>query len=361
MSFRDRLTEKLRPEQRYPRIFAPVDAAQTFPEAVVVAEGIVGSGQLADYLQSHFVRLMLRALGKDCDWSAPGHSPELQLRAARVLCLAARFCHDTRHVLYLLDPITGFPAYVGDSPVAEEIREVHAITLGDMSSLAITTREASELANSIGRSSHYRRSEPLQLQIARCLLAAASVEDSPEALAKIEARFEKLPSRSQTLREMKTSIKTVAGTRVQTAQEGRAELLMRESRDKDGSFKTISARVIREMSRYTDSARLQAAQLQILLDPLEGREQHSVDLQNAFQLLFDNPEFWRDRLAQDRYLSATSHLLERFGYQYVDDGLASDRYFESEVLYQTATQMEETPQRKAVNQSLARYRNAQRR
>ena len=347
----------------YKALFPTVSSAATAYQALMSARAIAQLDQLADsdFLQTQFVLVLLKALEKPCGWPTSGEQDEqgvltAQLRAAQVLSEGARYGGDVQTVLLLTTPILRFSGFQGSGAIAIRMREIHAQALADSSGLAISTQEATELATRIGRPDYYRESEFLQIQIGRCLLAAASVEERPETLSRIGLLFEKLPSlpESSQLLEMRAQIATVAGTRVQSAQEQRAHHLANTCWATEPFHDSLFfASAIGKLSRYQDSSSIQSAHALALVGGLRDVESPSI-LRDAVKLLMDNPEFWRDRAIQDRYLQIW-HKLWSGPAQITYDGLCADRYFDSDVLYDSSYEVVESPLKKILVSALKHY------
>lgn len=348
-----------REEFAYRSLFAPFRSASTFQQALLAAERILGSDEFdeSDGVQVSLVETLLSFLGKPNDGS--GLSP---LRAARILARVCQHCCDVNSVLLLTDPILTFPGYQGDEPADAELRELHARILAESGSLAINTREATEMANRIGKPTHFKRSKALQLHIGQLLLSAACVEDRPEVLQKIRRLFDNLPSLAghQALLDLRAQIDSLASTQIREREEGLAQRLARRARWGQSITVALSdANTIQALRCYADSDVLQLAQAQVLLDGLRFDRVglRAPDLAESFRLLFDNPKFWKVLVLQTQYLALSTELLARFGYT---DGLAADRHFDSHVLYGASAGLEETEQRQVVNRYLADYRNDRR-
>ncbi len=342
---------------------APVREALTFQMALQTAEAILQLDELAesDYLQLNFVWVLLGSLNKASDWSTvppagDGSDPEpAHVRAAHVLREATRYCPDVFSVILLTTPIPGFPQFHDLSPVGIRLRGLQAEALADGASLAVNSMEATQLANRIGQPDHYLGSEFLQLQIGRYFIAAASLEEKSDSLDQIELLFQKLPSlaTSKPLREMKSQLSSVAGTRVQQTQEQRARLLARASWAIDSCRGPLdAARAIRDLPHYATSKDIQTFQVMAILGGLRG-DVDEGEAGEAFSLLFENPVFWSEQSFQDQYLEVAEALANRFGYS---DGLCAGRHFDSDVLYDSSYQQTETSGRKLVNRYLAIYR-----
>jgi hypothetical protein len=348
----------------YKTLFPPVKSAATIHEALQSAKAIAQLDELrdSDFLQVQFVQVLIEALGKPNGWPSPGDQDQegmmARLQAALVLSEGARYCHDVQSVLQLTDPILGFSGLHGSGPIATRTREVHAQTLAGCSVLAVNTREATELANRIGRPDHYLRSEFLQLQIGRCLLAAASVEERPETLSRIELLFEKLPSQIPPLQEMRAEMATMAGRRALSAQEQRAHALARASWATEPFHDVLYfAKAVREMPRYHDSRSIQTSHALAIFGGIRDlRLVGASDLRDTTEHLMGNPEFWRDRSIQSSYLQVWDSLW-RGPAQVTYDGLCAGRHFDSDVLYDSSYEVVESPLKKVLIGALKLYRN----
>lgn len=348
-----------REELIYRGFFTPLKSASTLQEALLAAEAIMRSDEFggSDFLKIGLVEALLGSIGKANDWS--DFSP---LRAARILSLACQHCCDVHSVLLLTDQILTFPGFQGDKPADAELRELHASILVENESLAINTREATELANRIGKPSHFQRSEALQLKIGRLLLTAACVEDRPEILEKIRLLFDNLPSMAdnQKLLELQAQVSSLAGSQIREREERLAQRVSKRAHWGQSLAVALSgANTIQALRCYADSKVLQLAQAQALLDGLQFDRvgMGAWELEDSFRLLFSNPIFWQEPALQAQYLSLSTEFLARFGFT---DGLAAGRHFDSDVLYGGSYQLEETEERKVVNRYLAVYRQDRR-
>lgn len=301
-----------RERELYARAFDAMQKEETLPGGVKAAEILLEELGLesSSLLSKAYLWLLQKAVWKPRGWKeGPAELRELselisQQDTARALCEATRFCTDLSAVTGLLDPIVTFPAFFDDDPKAAQMRELHALTLAERASLCRNSSEATHLANRIGKINNFEDSEFLQVQIAKCLVVAASVEDDSERLDKMEKLFEKLPlvKTSSTLQKLKLDFRRQASSRVLACQEKQAELLSEESSKAHISDHALrAARTMSIMSCYDKSESIQRSQLETIITGLEFTSVED-SVPELLHYLFKNPIFWSESGAQDRLL-----------------------------------------------------------